>query len=98
MENVKIIEDHIETDEHAREAFKIFASDLTWFLQQFIQKTHPDFLVVGGNIANGWEFFMNQVIADLPKLVDKMPKIGKSTMGESSALIGGACCFKEFAL
>jgi len=97
VENVKIIEEHIETDELASEAFKIFASDLTWFLHQFIQKTNPDFLVVGGNIANGWELFMNQVITDLTKLVDKMPKIGKSTMGEFSALIGGACCFKEFA-
>ena len=97
VENVKILEDHIETDELAREAFKIFAGDLTWFLHQFIQKTNPDFLVVGGNIANGWALFMNQVIADLSKLVDKMPRIEQSIMGESSALIGGACCFKEFA-
>ncbi len=95
VENVKLLEQIIDTDESAREAFKIFATDLTWFLHQFIQKTHPDFLVIGGNIANGWDLFMNQVIADLSKLVEKMPRIEKSSMGEFSALIGGACCFKS---
>ena len=98
IDDVKALVDACEIDEYAKQTFKIFIEDLTWFLQQFIQKTNPDILVVGGNIANCWSLFMPQVITNLSGLVQKVPKVEKSIMGESSALIGGACCFKELAL
>lgn len=98
IDDVKALVDAYEIDEYAKQTFKIFIEDLTWFLQQFIQKANPDILVVGGNIANCWSLFMPQVIAKLSGLVSKVPKVEKSIMGESSALIGGACCFKELAL
>ena len=97
VENVKAIADRIDTDENAVQTFKVFSNDLSWILYEFIQKETPEILVIGGNIINCWSLFMDQVIQNLSNSLVKMPIIEKSILGEASALIGGACCFKENA-
>jgi glucokinase len=97
VENVKAIADRVHTDKSAEHAFKIFSDDLSWFLYEFIQRETPDILVIGGNITNCWSLFMDKVIHNLSNSLVKMPVIEKSTLGEASALIGGACCFKANA-
>ena len=97
LENVKAIADRVSTDENAVEAFKVFADDLSWILFEFIQQETPEVLVIGGNITNCWSLFMDRVIHNLSNSLVKVPVIQKSTLGESSALIGGACCFKTNA-
>jgi hypothetical protein len=64
---------------------------------EFIQQETPEVFVIGGNITNCWSLFMDRVIHNLSNSLVKVPVIQKSTLGESSALIGGACCFKTNA-
>ena len=97
VENVKAIADRFDTDKNAVQAFKIFADDLSWILYEFIQKETPEILVIGGNIINCWSLFMDKVIHNLSNSLIKVPRIEKSILGEASALIGGACCFKANA-
>ncbi len=94
LENVKAIADRVSTDKNAVQAFKVFADDLSWILFEFIQQESPEVLVIGGNIVNCWSLFMDKVMHNLSNSLVKVPLIQKSTLGEASALIGGACCFK----
>ena len=89
--------DGVSTDKNAVLAFKVFADHLSWILFEFIQQENPEVLVIGGNIINCWSLFMDKVIHNLSNSLVKIPVIQKSTLGEASALIGGACCFKTNA-
>lgn len=83
----------VERDKHAFNSFALFGEHLTWFLEKFIKAESPDVLVVGGNIANAWNLFMNRVITNLEETVSKMPVIVRAVLAEDAALIGGACSF-----
>jgi len=94
VENVKAIADRFDTDIHAVQAFQKFSKDLTWILHKFISNESPKVLVIGGNIINCWDLYMDKVIDNLSETIVKLPFIKKSVLGESAALIGGACCFE----
>ncbi len=98
LKEAKQISDRYETDIDARKTFSIFSQDLSWFLQKFISQENPDVLVIGGNIINSWDLFMNDVIKHLEFTVTKMPVIVKALLGEDAALIGGACNFQDQAV
>jgi glucokinase len=91
--DVKEISDLYETDLNAKKAFEILGNHLSFFLQEFINREKPEVLVIGGNIANSWNLFMNDVITTLEKTVSKMPVIVRAVLAEDAALIGGACSF-----
>lgn len=93
LSDVRQIADLVNTDPHAREAFRLFETDLTWFLREFIQRDQPEVLVVGGNIANSWHLFSEALMKNLSATVSKMPVIRMAALGEHAALIGGAGCF-----
>lgn len=95
LKDAKEISDRYETDINARKTFLIFSQHLSWFLQKFISQENPDVLVIGGNIINSWDLFMNDVIKHLESTGTKMPVIVKALLGEDAALIGGACCFQN---
>lgn len=82
-------------DAGAVKSFKDFAVYLSWILNLFIVKENPEIVVVGGNISNSWNLFMDDVIERLTYSLPKMPKITKTMMGENAALIGAARCFKD---
>jgi len=98
LSNAKELSDRFDTDENARKTFQKFADDLSWFLNIFVNKQHPEVIVVGGNIANAWELFMPRVIENLSQSLDKMPNIKPAELGENAAMIGGACHFLSPAL
>jgi len=91
VKDVIAIAELYDTDPNAVKTFKIFSEDLSWFLDYFIKKETPEMLVVGGNIANSWNLFMNDVIQHLLSSLPHLPKIVKATLGENAGLIGGAC-------
>jgi len=82
-------------DINAIQSFKDFAVYLAWVLNLFIVKENPEIVVIGGNIANSWDLFMDDVIERLTYSLPHVPKIVKTVIGENAALIGGACCFKD---
>jgi len=82
-------------DAGAVKSFKDFAIPLSWILNLFIVKEHPEIVVIGGNISNSWNLFMDDVIERLTSSLPEMPKITKTMMGENAALIGAACCFRD---
>jgi glucokinase len=81
------------SDAKAKDAFKIFAHRLSWFLQKFIIQESPEVLVIGGNIANSYELFIGELEKHLAINGIRLPKIFRATLGEYAALIGGACKF-----
>ena len=93
LKDGKAVADLYDTDENARSAFKTFSNDLRWFLEYFIRKEEPQVLVIGGNIIQSWDLFMPEILDYLSAALPNLPKIVKATLGESAALIGGACCF-----
>lgn len=84
-----------KTDKLAMRSFSLFGEHLVWFLTRFIEAESPEVLVIGGNIANAWDLFMNDVESALTKKVKSMPKIAKHVLGEDAALAGAACCFQK---
>lgn len=93
LPHAKELADRYTVDENARRVFARFADDLAWFLGFFIDREKPEMLVVGGNIAQAWEFFMPQVINKLSSSLLRLPEIRMAKLGEDAAMIGGACCF-----
>jgi len=93
VKDARVIAERVAGDAHAAEAFRLFGTDLTWFLQQFIQQEHPDILVIGGNIAQAWPLFSAELLQGLAASVTKMPAVVMAALGEHAALLGGAHCF-----
>jgi glucokinase len=95
LKDAKAIAALYPTDANAEKAFNIFSEHLSWFLEHFIKKENPEILVIGGNIANSWELFIEPVRARLISSLGRLPVIVKATLGENAGLIGGACCFHK---
>ncbi len=92
--DARAVTDKAETDVHAKTALQIFTADLSWFLDYFIRKHHPDVIVVGGNIARAWNLFIPDTIRQLGALVSNIP-IKPAVLGEDAMLIGAACCHTD---
>ncbi|GAB3645765.1 hypothetical protein GCM10028791_04470 [Echinicola sediminis] len=78
----------------SKEIFKEFGNNLAMFLKEFIQKVHPEVIVLGGNITKAKDLF-------LPGIIDQLASSGLETpiriteLGEQAALIGAACSWKR---
>jgi len=102
LKDVKEVAGIHANDPAAKKAFCQFGEDLSWFLTMFIQQEKPEALVIGGNIVQAWELFMEQVIRNLKislvetGIVIELPVIVKATLGESAALVGGACFHESY--
>ena len=70
------------------ELFEEFSTNLAAFLNDFIAEEQPEVLVIGGNIARTWDYFIN-LLQD--KIEDKSVVIRQSQMWEDAALVGAAC-------
>lgn len=81
------------TDENSQKSFSFFSGHLAWFLEQFILAERPELVVIGGNIANAWDLFMNDVVSKLEFAIETVPPIIKAELAEDAPLLGAACCF-----
>jgi glucokinase len=67
--------------------FEEFGENLALFLNDFIEQEQPTVVVIGGNIAKTWEYFIPIV---LKHLKNKEVVLKQSTMWEDAALVGAA--------
>jgi glucokinase len=72
-------------DPSARETFQLFGQELGRFLAPFIEQFGAEVLVLGGNISNAFEYFKDQLIAEL-----SITEVYLSGLMDHAALIGGA--------
>ena len=70
--------------------FNEFARNLAEFLEIFIKMDHPEVIVVGGNIANAYHYFLPALKKELEKYGHSIP-IEISHLGEKATIVGSAC-------
>ena len=77
-----------------KEVFNEFGKNLGMFLNDFIRKNKPEVVVIGGNIANAYDLFAEQLhkaTSDIPVRV----AIRRAILGEEAPLIGAASCWHK---
>ncbi|WP_057935667.1 ROK family protein [Algoriphagus resistens] len=74
-----------KSDPKAKETFQLFGQELGRFLAPFLENFGAEVLVLGGNISNAFEYFKDQLIAELP-----IADVYLSGLMDHAALIGGA--------
>lgn len=68
-----------------RDIFAEFSANLSEFLNYLIRIQQPDVIVIGGNIARSWEYFIDEVEASL---INTEVSLIQSKLWEKAALIG----------
>lgn len=88
--DVKNVEELLQVaDQNVKDQlFEEFATNLSVFLNDFIAEEKPQVLVIGGNIAKTWEYFIS-ILQE--KIADKTVVIRQTAMWEDAALVGAAC-------
>lgn len=89
ISGVKQIAEEIKTNAIVQSIFKEFGKNLATFLNSFIEKEKAEAVVIGGNIANAFEFFKEEMEENV---FNKYPsvQIKKSFLGEQASLFGAA--------
>ncbi len=83
-------------DPLAQKVFSEFGKNLGLFLSGGdVLKNEPEIVLLGGNISNAFPRFIND-LNDYMKHLGKVLPIQKAALGEESALIGAASCWKNF--
>jgi len=77
--------------------FSEFSINLALFIFKFINKTVPQAVVIGGNIANADVYFMELTRKYLTEMLGYSIPIRKSALGETAAMIGAAA-FDDLAV
>lgn len=81
-------------NKHALDTFKEFGQHVGRSFAYFTNMLDPDYIVVGGSIANDWDYFIESLKTTLYKSINPNPKdhmqIVRSKLGESAAIIGAA--------
>ncbi|WEK38204.1 MAG: ROK family protein [Candidatus Pseudobacter hemicellulosilyticus] len=73
--------------------FEEFAGNLACFLAGVIPQHQPQVIVLGGNIAKGYELFLPPLEATLAQQGINVP-IRIATLGENAQIIGAADCWR----
>lgn len=87
--DIKNVESLLESDEQEikDQIFEEFGQNLASFLNDFIAEEKPDVIVIGGNIAKTWDYFIQEVKKNLQ---DQHVALKQSIMWEDAALVGAA--------
>lgn len=89
IKDVKALAEIYETEEFARLIFKEFGLNLALFIEEFIKKDHPEVVIIGGNIANAYHLFKDEIIDHFNKQ-NIHTIIYLSKLNEVAALLGAA--------
>lgn len=93
--NVKEIRERVPEDETATALFTAFGNNLGEVLAAYIKKHNAETVVIGGNIINAWDLFIDEaknVLKDNSLNVSLL----KAKLGEEAALMGaGSLCSRE---
>jgi len=94
VQGVKELTGLAEKDVRVRMVFEEFGTNLGKFLVDFIRIDKPEVIIIGGNIANASNLFINKVNRVLTAH-NKLVPIKKSILGEEAILIGAANCWHK---
>ena len=87
--DIKNVESLLESGDQILidQIFNEFGENLALFLNDFIAQEQPTVVVIGGNIAKTWDYFIPVVLNHLD---NKEVVLKQSTMWEDAALVGAA--------
>jgi glucokinase len=97
VDNVKELMEKINLNAAVNIVLAEFAENLSNFLTLFVKTNAIEMVVIGGNIANAFDYFSAPLSKCLNELVPGI-KVEKNSLAESAALIGAAnsyCLSKE---
>lgn len=89
IKDVKALAEIYETDEFAKSIFEEFGLNLALFIEEFIKKDNPEVVIIGGNIANAFHLFKDEMIKHFNKSKINA-NINLSKLNEVAALLGAA--------
>lgn len=89
IKDVKALAEIYDTDKFAPLIFKEFGQNLALFLKEFIRRDNPEVVIIGGNIANAYNLFKNEIISHF-KQQNIHISIYLSILNEVAALLGAA--------
>lgn len=92
VSGVKELADRYHEDETARQIFEEFSRNLGELLLHCINTFKIQVIIIGGNIANAFSLFIDQVLKQLPA---DAPVIKKAILGEQAAMIGATLQHKH---
>ena len=92
VSGVKELADRYHEDEAARQIFEEFSRNLGELLLHCINTCKIQVIIIGGNIANAFSLFIDQVLKLLPA---DAPVIKKAILGEQAAMIGATLQHKH---
>ncbi|POY35438.1 hypothetical protein C3K47_15370 [Solitalea longa] len=92
--DVKHLTELVPTDGTAQMVFEEFGESLCEFILPIIKDKQPEYVVIGGNVANAWELFIGKLQTELKKEAPET-KIVKAQLSEEAALFGAASLFLE---
>ncbi|MCO4292356.1 ROK family protein [Solitalea sp. MAHUQ-68] len=90
--DVKHLSELVSTDGTAQMVFEEFGKSLSEFTIPLIKEKKPEYVVIGGNVANAWDLFINKLQDDAAKESPET-KIVKAQLSEDAALFGAATLF-----
>ncbi|NBA88444.1 ROK family protein [Emticicia sp. CRIBPO] len=97
VEGVKELADKFYDHPVVRRVFKEFSDNMILFLEGFIERFHPEIIVIGGNISLSSELFFPKVNEFLQTCSPEI-RLEKSLLNENAALLGSAGQWKSTSL
>lgn len=78
-------------DERARSVFAGWGEEMAAFLLPWLQSCDVDTIVIGGNIAKAWTWFIPALRRGIPDSI----RLNPAELGESAQMLGAACISNE---
>jgi len=93
LKDVKDLVENYQDSPYFKAIFLEFSLNLAKFIHKFIRKKMPHAAVIGGNIANAEDYFLNDTRKFLAEMMGYSFPIRRSTLGEKAALLGAGSSF-----
>lgn len=92
VNDVKALADIFTSDKHVKDIFSEFVKNLVVFLERFVNQERPQVIVMGGNIAQCANLFIEDLVVGLKASGVTVP-IVQAQLGEEAAILGAATLF-----
>lgn len=94
VKDVKALAERYTTDKDIKDIFSEFVKNLIVFLEGFVNQEKPQVIVMGGNIAQCANLFLEDLITGLAAKGIMIP-IVNAQLGEEAAILGAASLFED---
>jgi glucokinase len=93
VKDVKALTDLYQSDVNVKDIFTEFVRNLAMFLEDFVKAEKPEIIVMGGNIAQCSDLFLDDLTTLLAEKKITIP-IVRAQLGEEAAILGAASLFE----